>query len=68
MQPEKPPTPRDRRNALPRCLAASLADAVESYRQLLLVHAMTDAAICFSFAAAAFYLPALRQGEDGPSV
>jgi hypothetical protein len=43
--------------------AASLADAAETYRHLLLFHAMTDAAICFSFAAAAFYLPALRQGR-----
>lgn len=42
---------------------ASLADAAETYRHLLLFHAMTDAAICFSFAAAAFYLPALRQGR-----
>jgi hypothetical protein len=43
--------------------AASLADAAETYRHLLLFHAMTDAAICFSFSAAAFYLPALRQGR-----
>jgi hypothetical protein len=42
---------------------ASLADGAETYRHLLLFHAMTDAAICFSFAAAAFYLPALRQGQ-----
>jgi hypothetical protein len=42
---------------------ASLADGAETYRHLLLFHTMTDASVCFSFAAAAFYLPGLRQGQ-----